>query len=135
MKGVKSTAVGYSGGHKQNATYRQVCGGGTGHAEVVLIEFDPKEISYEALLRTFFKIHSPTLNYSDQYRSAIFTFGPDQVKVAEGVKAGLKDSYPKPIATQIAPAGEFWKAEDYHQRYYEEKGYAPESAVCAAPLP
>lgn len=139
--GVVATAVGFSGGHKDNVSYHQVCQGDTGHAEVVLVEFDPKKVTYEALVKRFFQIHDPTQvdrqgpDYGEQYRSAIFTFGDEQARISRHVMAELTKSnaYPKPIATEVTPATAFWKAEDYHQQYYEKKGYAPGTGICAVP--
>ena len=128
--GIIDTQVGYSGGHTRDATYKQVCSDSTGHAEVVKIEFDPSVITYQQLVEMFFKLHDPTQvnrqgpDFGTQYRSAIFYFTPEQQKTAEAVKQRLADSgkYKRPIATEITKAGEFWKAEDYHQRYLEKNG-------------
>lgn len=130
VPGVIATAVGYSGGHKENVSYREVCAGNTGHAEVVLVEFDPKKVKYEYLVRVFYENHDPTTpnrqgpDFGDQYRSAIFTFGEDQAAIAKKVTDALtaKKKFRDPIVTQIEPAGAFWMAEDYHQQYYEKKG-------------
>lgn len=138
-KGVYATAVGYSGGTKANATYHQVCNDETGHAEVVLVEFDPRVLPYRDLVNGFFGIHDPTEvnrqgpDWGSQYRSAIFTYGDEQAKTAAEAKAELDKSkeHSRPIATQIAPAGPFWMAEEYHQQYYEKKGYPPGKGVCA----
>lgn len=135
LKGVEASAVGFSGGSVPALSYKQVCNGGTGQAEVVMLEFDPKVTTYETLVRKFYELHSPTMTYSDQYRSAIFTYGPEQARTAEKITKDLTDAkkFSSPIVTQIAPATAFWKAEDYHQQYYEKKGLAPESSFCAAP--
>lgn len=130
IPGVIATAVGYAGGHKPNATYKEVCNGDTGHAEVVLVEFDPKKVKYEYLVRVFYENHDPTTpnrqgpDFGEQYRSAIFTFDDMQVEAAKKVTADLtaKKKFRNPIVTQIAPAGPFWMAEEYHQQYYEKKG-------------
>ncbi len=127
LPGVIETQVGYTGGHLKNATYSQVCSGSTGHAEAVEITFDPKLISYEQLLDFFFRMHDPaSLNcqgpdVGEQYRSAIFTHTPEQLKSALKAKAALEKSGKK-IATEIAPAGPFYRAEEYHQRYHEKRG-------------
>jgi peptide methionine sulfoxide reductase msrA/msrB len=128
LEGVLSTAAGYAGGSVRNPTYKQVCGDDTGHAEAVQVTFDPAKISYEALVRKFFALHDPTqLNrqgpdVGTQYRSVIFVHGPAQKAAAEKVKADLeKDGiYRGRIVTEIAPAGEFWRAEEYHQKYFEK---------------
>ena len=125
--GVYVTAVGYAGGHTPNPTYEEVCSGRTGHAEVVLVVFDPKKMSYEQLLKTFWESHNPTQgmrqgnDVGTQYRSAIYTFGDAQRKAAEASRAAYQKALsakglPK-ITTEIAPAGEFYFAEDYHQQY------------------
>ena len=132
LPGVKSTAVGYAGGKTENPTYRDVCSGDTHHAEVVQVEFDPLEISYEALLNTFWAEHDPTQvnrqgpDVGEQYRSVIFYHTPEQQALAEASKAALDKSgkYSRPIATKIEPAPSFWKAEDYHQQYLEKRGMA-----------
>jgi len=125
--GVYSTAVGYAGGTTPNATYREVCSGMTGHTEVVLVVFDPKVTSYDAMLRTFWENHDPTQgmrqgnDIGTQYRSAIYTFSPEQRRAAEA----SRDAYQQrldaanygPITTEIADAPPFYYAEDYHQQY------------------
>ncbi len=127
MDGVVSTAVGYAGGHTPNPTYQEVCSGATGHAEVVLVVFDPARVSYDALLRQFWESHDPTQgmrqgnDIGTQYRSAIYTFDAAQLKAAQA----SRDAYAKALAesgygpptTEIAPAGPFYYAEDYHQQY------------------
>ncbi len=130
LKGVKETRVGYSGGHLANPTYKEVCTDKTGHAEVVQIEFDPEEISYEELLKVFFRIHNPTTlnqqgpDIGSQYRSVIFYHSNDQQKTANHFMEELDRSarYDEPIVTEILPAGPFYKAEEYHQRYHEKNG-------------
>jgi peptide-methionine (S)-S-oxide reductase len=130
IPGVLDVAVGYSGGAAPNPTYEQVCTGRTGHAEAVLVEFDPAVVSYESLVRHFFSMHDPTtLNHQgpdrgSQYRSAIFHFDDAQKAVAESVRRELDGSrqFPRPIVTEIVPAGRFWRAEEYHQRYFEKNG-------------
>lgn len=128
VPGVTKTTVGYTGGHAENPTYEQVCTHTTGHAEAVLLDFDPEQVSYETLCRQFFRMHDPTqLNrqgpdVGDSYRSAIFYFDDEQKKIAEAVKAELAGTYKKPIVTQIEPAAKFYPAEDYHQKYTERTG-------------
>ncbi len=132
LKGVKSTAVGYMGGQKENPTYEEVCTDKTGHAEVVLVEFNPAEISYEALLEKFWRLHDPTQvnrqgpDTGSQYRTAIFTYSDAQRDAAERSKQALSNSgkHKKPIATVIEPAPTFYIAEDYHQQYLEKRGLA-----------
>ncbi len=132
-KGIAATAVGYSGGHVPNPTYEMVCSHTTGHAESVLVEFDPKQISYEQLVNDFFQMHDPTQvdgqgpDLGNNYRSAIFYFDNDQEAIARKVKNELQSTKyaNQHIATEIAKAGPFWMAEDYHQQYYEKRGMAP----------
>ena len=125
--GISVTAVGYAGGFTPNPTYEEVCSGRTGHAEVVLVVFDSKKISYEKLLKTFWESHNPTQgmrqgnDVGTQYRSAIYTFDEAQRKAAEASKAAYQKALSAKglgaITTEIAPAGEFYFAEDYHQQY------------------
>lgn len=130
LPGVVDTAVGYMGGHVENPTYRQVCTDATGHAEVVHVEYDPQRISYEQLLDTFWDVHDPTQvnrqgpDYGSQYRSAVFYHTPGQQAAAEKSKAALEESgrLSRPVATEITPAGTFWRAEEYHQQYLEKRG-------------
>lgn len=128
VKGVKSTTVGYTGGHLQNPTYQQVCSHKTGHAEAVLITYDPTIISYEKLLEVFWTVHDPTTlnrqgpDVGSQYRSAIFYHNQNQRLAAEKSKQNAQTRFTKPIVTEITPATEFYKAEEYHQRYLEKKG-------------
>lgn len=128
VPGVKATAVGYTGGKTERPTYESVCSHTTGHAEAVLVEFDPKKISYEELLVVFFANHDPTTmnrqgpDVGDQYRSAVFTFDERQAKIARDVAAREEKKLGKKVTTQIAPVGAFWKAEEYHQQYDEKTG-------------
>ncbi len=130
LKGVTSTTVGYTGGTTANPTYKQVCTGQTGHAEAVEVEFDPAQVSYRELLAAFFQAHDPTqLNrqgpdFGTQYRSAIFYQDPEQESEALAAKAALEKAgiFKRPIVTQIVPAGEFYRAEEYHQKYFEKQG-------------
>ncbi len=130
VPGVVETAVGYSGGHTKGPSYKDVCSGTTGHAEVVLVTYDPRKVSYEELLDVFWGAHDPTQvnrqgpDVGEQYRSAIFYLDEEQKKAAERSKAGLEASgeYSRPIATEITEAGEFYRAEEYHQRYLEKRG-------------
>lgn len=128
VPGVVKTTVGYSGGHTENPTYEEVCTHTTGHAEVVLLEFDPDQVNYETIVRQFFRMHDPTqLNrqgpdVGDSYRSAIFYFDTEQKAIAEKVRDNLKATYDKPIVTQITEAGSFYEAEGYHQKFTEKTG-------------
>jgi len=129
-KGVLSTEVGYTGGHTTSPTYEQVCRKGTGHAEAVKVEYDPAVVTYDALLDIFWNCHNPTQvnrqgpDVGDQYRTAIFTFNDEQAKKATASRAAFAASgaYDKPIATIIEPLGKWWKAEEYHQQYFEKNG-------------
>lgn len=131
-KGVKSTKVGYTGGQLPNPTYEEVCTDKTGHAEAVEIEYDPDEISYEELLAVFWNNHNPTtLNRQGpdmgiQYRSAIFYHNNEQKNIAEKSKQLLEKSgrHENPIVTQIVPAPTFYKAEEYHQKYFKKHGFS-----------
>ena len=130
IPGVRNTAVGYSGGTLQNPTYEDVCTDETGHAEVVEVDYDPQRVPYETLLDAFWKGHNPTqLNRQGpdvgrQYRSVIFFHSPEQEAAARASKERLEKSgkFPRPIVTQIVPAEPFWRAEEYHQRYFEKRG-------------
>ncbi|MDQ3955770.1 MAG: peptide-methionine (S)-S-oxide reductase MsrA [Actinomycetota bacterium] len=128
IEGVTSTAAGYSGGHVPNPTYKQVCSDRTGHAEVVQVEYDPSRVSYEELLDVFWSNHDPTQvnrqgpDYGTQYRTVIFFHDEDQEKAAHASRERTQDRFRKPIATQIEPARDFYRAEEYHQRYLEKQG-------------
>jgi len=129
-KGVKSTQVGYIGGELANPTYEEVCTDRTGHAEAVQVEYDPDEITYDELLKVFWNNHDPTsLNrqgpdVGHQYRSAIFFHNEEQAQIAQQSKEDLEKSgkFHKPVVTEIVPAPEFYKAEDYHQKYFQKHG-------------
>ncbi len=130
IPGVSTTQVGYSGGHTDHPSYDDVCAGNTGHAEAVLVTYDPSKISYTMLVEKFFELHDPTqLNrqgpdIGSQYRSAIFFTTNEQKDTARAVKDRLQQSgrYKHPIATTIQLAGLFWRAEDYHQQYFAKRG-------------
>ncbi|MCC8089445.1 MAG: bifunctional methionine sulfoxide reductase B/A protein [Rikenellaceae bacterium] len=128
--GVISVESGYIGGHVNEPSYEQVCSGSTGHAEAVEVVFDPKEISYETLAKLFFEIHDPTQvdrqgpDIGNQYRSEIFYTSPEQKQIAEKLVKELENKGYK-IATKITPATTFWRAENYHQDYYANKGTQP----------
>jgi peptide-methionine (S)-S-oxide reductase len=130
IPGVKATAVGYTGGHKDRPSYEDVCYKNTGHAEVVEVEYDPARVSYEDLLTVFWENHDPTTlnrqgpDIGEQYRSAIFVHNDAQREAAAASKARLdaEGRFRRPIVTQIEDAPTFWKAEDYHQQYLEKRG-------------
>lgn len=132
VKGVHEAICGYSGGHMKNPAYHDVCTGETGHAEVVQVEYDPSQVSYDALLDVFWNCHNPTTlnrqgpDVGTQYRSAIFFHTPEQEAAARASKTKLQQSgrWREPIVTEIAPAMEFYPAEEYHQRYFEKRGIA-----------
>jgi peptide-methionine (S)-S-oxide reductase len=128
LKGVEKVESGYTGGHVKNPRYEQVCGGNTGHAEVVQVTYDPEEISFEELLEVFWKTHDPTTlnrqgaDVGTQYRSAIFYHNQEQQEFAEKYKKALDASgaWQDPIVTTIEPLQEYYPAEDYHQEYYNQ---------------
>jgi peptide-methionine (S)-S-oxide reductase len=128
--GVLDTAVGYEGGTLPNPTYEDVCTKKTGHAEVVQVEFDPDEVSYDELLDVFWDVHDPTQvnrqgpDIGSNYRSAIFFHSPEQEEQALESKARAQARFDRPIATEITPASDFWRAEDYHQQYLVKRGVA-----------
>ncbi len=132
VPGVVNTTVGYMGGSVPNPTYEQVCTGETGHAEVVQVEYDPEQVSYEELLDVFWRCHDPTQrnrqgpDVGTQYRSVIFYHTEEQRRLAEASRRRLEQSglYDRPIVTEIVPAREFYRAEEYHQRYFEKHGIA-----------
>lgn len=129
-EGVIDTAVGYAGGQTDHPTYEDVCGKGTGHAEVVEVTYDPDKVSYDDLLNIFWRCHDPTQvnrqgpDVGDQYRTVIFHHDDAQRAAAEASKAALEASgkFSRPIATVIEPAPTFWRAEDYHQQYLAKRG-------------
>jgi peptide-methionine (S)-S-oxide reductase len=137
LSGVVDTAVGFMGGATANPSYREVCAGRTGHAEVVHLEYDPSRISYDALLDAFWSCHDPTTlnrqgpDVGDQYRSAIFYHTPAQEAAAHASKDRVEGAgrFRRPIVTAIEPASTFWRAEEYHQRYLEKRG----AAACRVP--
>ncbi len=130
VAGVMDTQVGYTGGKTADPTYKEVCTGTTGHAEAIEVTFDPARVAYKTLVELFFKMHDPTQvnrqgpDVGSQYRSAVFYHSPEQKETVEKVQAALAAAgkYKKPIATQIVPAGPFYRAEEYHQRYFEKNG-------------
>ncbi len=150
LPGVWVTAVGYQGGATPNPTYREVCSGGTGHAEIVRVVFDPARISFDALLKTFWEAHDPTQgmrqgnDVGTQYRSAVYTHGTDQLQAAlasrEAYQAALTAAGRGTITTEIAAAPDFFFAEDYHQQYLHKNpdgycGLAGSGVTCPLPAP
>lgn len=139
--GVKSVVSGYCGGHTDNPDYDAVCGGNSGHAEVVRITFDPSEIGYREVLEIFFAIHDPTTlnrqgnDVGTQYRSVIYYHSPEQSAVAESLLAELDASgiWPAPIVTQLLPVPRFYPAEDYHQRYFAANPNQPYCQAVVSP--
>lgn|SRR5512146_3455918 len=128
IPGVTDTAVGYSGGTMERPTYEDVCTDATGHAEVVEVTFDPKAVSYRALVEKFFALHDPTTlnrqgpDFGRQYRSAIFFHSPEQEETAREVLREAQQHLSRPIVTEVTPAKTFWRAEEFHQRYLEKRG-------------
>jgi peptide-methionine (S)-S-oxide reductase len=128
--GVIDAVSGYMGGHIDNPTYKQVCAGDTGHAEAVQVTFDDQQVSFRDLLDVFFEMHNPTTlnrqgpDFGSQYRSAIFWHSEEQRDAAQEKirEVDASGAWPNPVVTQVAEAGEFWRAEEYHQRYFEKNG-------------
>jgi peptide-methionine (S)-S-oxide reductase len=141
LRGVRGVVSGYAGGQTPNPTYYQVCDGTTGHAEVVQITFDPREVRFRELLEVFFTIHDPTTlnrqgaDVGTQYRSAIFYHTPQQRETAEAVIAEIDSAriWDSPIVTEVTPFTEFYPAEDYHQNYFEKNPYQPYCRAVVAP--
>lgn len=141
LVGVEDVVSGYSGGHKENPTYQEVCSETTGHAEVVQIKFDPDQLSYADLLRVFFTVHDPTqLNrqgndIGSSYRTAIFYHSDEQKAMAEQVITEItaEELYPNPIVTEVTAFDKFWPAEDYHQEYFANNPNQPYCAAVVAP--
>lgn len=137
LPGVYTTAAGYAGGFTRNPTYEEVCSGLTGHAEVVLVVFDPEKLSYAQLLRVFWENHDPTQgmrqgnDVGTQYRSVVFHHDEEQERIATDMRATLDESgrFPAPIVTEVAAATTFWPAEDYHREYYRNN---PTQGYCRA---
>ena len=139
LRGVKEVVAGYAGGHLASPSYRAVCGGDTGHAQVVRVTFDPRELSYRDLLTVFFAIHDPTTpdrqgaDVGPQYRSVVFYHSPGQKAEAERVIADLDGVWDAPILTELAPAPEFYPAEAFHQDYYARNASQPYCEATIAP--
>lgn len=133
VPGVLDAAVGYMGGSTSAPTYQQVCSGDTGHAEVVQLEFDPSQVSYEQLLGVFFDLHNPTTrnrqgpDFGSQYRSVVFWHDDAQREAAERKirEVDASGKWPDAVVTEVAEADTFWRAEEYHQRYLEKSGAGP----------
>jgi peptide-methionine (S)-S-oxide reductase len=129
IPGVTATAVGFTGGHVAHPSYDRVCEHDTGHAETVLVEFDPNQIAYDKLLKAFFQIHDPTTldrqgpDEGDQSRSEIFTFSDAQAAAAKKAIGEAEKRFHDPVVTKVEPIGAFWKAEAYHQQFAEKNGY------------
>ena len=139
LPGVKNVASGYAGGKTDNPTYKEVCAGDTGHAEVIQVEFDPGAISYERILETFWEAHDPTTlnrqgaDEGTQYRSVIFYHSDAQKTAAEKSKAAAQKNFTKPIVTEIVPLTKFYKAEGYHQDYYQNNPNQPYCRIVIKP--
>ncbi len=141
LKGVEKVVSGYSGGHVDNPTYRQVCYGNTGHAEVVQVHYDPSVITYEELLEVFWKTHDPTTlnrqgnDVGSQYRSVIFYHDEKQKETAEKYRKKINETgiYENPVVTEISPFEEFYEAEEYHQDYYRNNPGQPYCSVVIQP--
>jgi len=141
VKGVQGVESGYAGGHVDNPSYRAVCNGDTGHAEVIQVHFDPNVVSYRDLLNVFFAIHDPTTlnrqgaDVGTQYRSAIFYHDDEQKKTAEELIKDLnaQQIWDRPIVTEVAPLDKFYMAEDYHQEYFARNPYQPYCMAVVSP--
>ncbi|MEM6429321.1 MAG: peptide-methionine (S)-S-oxide reductase MsrA [Deinococcota bacterium] len=139
VQGVSKVVSGYMGGHTDNPTYRAVCSGNTGHAEVVQVTFDPNQVAYKDLLGIFFGIHDPTTlnrqghDIGTQYRSAVFYHNDVQKEAAEQVIAEAQDAWDNPIVTEVTPAVRFYEAEDYHQNYFRNNPSQPYCTAVVAP--
>jgi peptide-methionine (S)-S-oxide reductase len=141
LKGVEAVVSGYSGGAAANPSYRDVCTGTTGHAEVVQVTFDPQAVSFKEILEVFFTVHDPTTlnrqgaDVGTQYRSVIFYHTPEQRAIAEQVMQALEsaNAWGKPIVTEVAPFEAFYQAEDYHQEYFLRNGSQPYCRAVIAP--
>jgi peptide-methionine (S)-S-oxide reductase len=141
LKGVKKVVSGYSNGHVKNPTYKEVCTGQTGHAEVCELTYDPMEISFEEILEVFWKTHDPTTlnrqgaDSGTQYRSGIYFHNETQREIAQNWKDNLNADkvFPNPIVTEIEPVGTFYEAENYHQNYFNQNGYEPYCQIVIKP--
>jgi peptide-methionine (S)-S-oxide reductase len=133
LNGVQKVESGYAGGHVSNPTYREICTGTTGHAEVAQITYNPALVSFEEILEVFFTVHDPTTlnrqgnDVGTQYRSVIYYHNPEQKAIAEAAKSAASELWEDPIVTQIAPLDKFYKAEEYHQNYFRDN---PSQSYC-----
>ena len=139
LDGVQAVTSGYAGGTRENPTYKEVCGGNTGHAEVIQIEFDPHKISYGKLLEIFFEAHDPTTmnrqgaDVGTQYRSIILYHNDAQKQAAEKARELVQWRFPRPVVSEIVPLTKFYKAEEYHQGYFRKNPNAPYCAAVISP--
>ena len=141
VDGVEKVESGYSGGNVKNPTYKEICSGLTGHAEVIQVAYDPEKVSYEALLEVFWQTHDPTTlnrqgnDVGTQYRSVIYFHNEEQKRLAEEYKKKLSEAqvFDRPIVTEISPLSTFYKAEDYHQDYFNRNDNAPYCAIIIQP--
>lgn len=139
LKGVSKVESGYSGGEIDNPSYREVCSGLTGHAEVIQVTFDRTQISYREILDVFFTVHDPTTlnrqgnDVGTQYRSVIYYHSPEQMTVAQAAKTAAGEIWDDPVVTEISPFGKFFKAEDYHQNYFKDNPNQPYCSIVIAP--
>jgi len=133
LNGVQKVESGYAGGHVSNPTYREICTGTTGHAEVAQITYNPGMVSFEEILEVFFTVHDPTTlnrqgnDVGTQYRSVIYYHNPEQKAIAEAAKSAASELWEDPIVTEIAPLDKFYKAEEYHQNYFRDN---PSQSYC-----
>lgn len=140
VPGVSAAVSGYSGGHTQDPSYREVCSHTTGHAEVVQVTFDPEVVTFDQLLEVFWAMHDPTQmnrqgpDVGDQYRSAVFTYSPEQQAAAEASRDRAQERFHRLIVTEITSADTFYPAEGYHQMYYAKNGHEPYCHVLPAGL-
>lgn len=139
LQGVESVESGYTGGQTLNPTYKQVCSGNTGHAEVIQITFNPDQIQYKDLLDVFWHTHDPTTlnrqgnDSGTQYRSAIYYHDENQKRIAEESKKEVQSEFNDPIVTEITPIGDYYPAEDYHQNYYNDNSFQPYCSFVITP--
>ena len=139
LKGVTKVESGYSGGEIDNPSYREVCSGLSGHAEVIQVTFDRTQISFRDILDVFFTVHDPTTlnrqgnDVGTQYRSVIYYHSPEQMEIAQAAKTAAGEIWDDPIVTEISPYGKFFKAEDYHQNYFKDNQNQPYCSIVIAP--
>lgn len=139
LKGVTKVVSGYTGGHLKNPTYKDICTGTTGHAEVIQVTFDPAVVTYREILEIFFTIHDPTTlnrqgnDAGTQYRSVVYYHSPEQKTAAEAVKLASAEIWDDPIVTEISALDTFYPAENYHQNYYKTNPYQPYCSIVITP--